>query len=361
MKKIIPVLLALAMVFSLAACGASPKHQSASYSETPMEAPSMAANAYYADNAVAEEAAMDYSAAGGVGGLGSYEKGKQDNGGESQEAAQINPDKIIYSADATVETTEFEKTLEALEGLIEKYGGFIESSSINGSNYYNAARGQASTRSAYYTLRIPGKHFNTLMTELSTLGNVPYTHTYTENVTSQYYDTEARLNAYKTQETRLLEMMELAETVEDVIALESRLAELRYQIESLQSSLNNWDRRVSYSTVSVDVQEVREYTPQVEVKRSYGQELADAMRDALKGAGNFFKDLLVFLVSALPTLVILAVLFFALRKPLKKLREKREDRKLERELRKEDKKQELEKKRQERKAALAEKKKENEE
>ena len=45
------------------------------------------------------------------------------------------------------------------------------------------------------------------MGSLSTLGNVPYSYTYTENVSAQYYDVQSRLTAYKTQETRLLEMM----------------------------------------------------------------------------------------------------------------------------------------------------------
>ena len=99
--------------------------------------------------------------------------------------------------------------------------------------------------------------------------------------------------------------MELAETVEDVIIIEDRLTELRYQIESLQSRLNNWDRRVSYSTIALTVKEVREYTPEEKVNPTYGEELAQALKDGLYNAGQFLKDLLVFLVEALPVLVLL--------------------------------------------------------
>ena len=130
---------------------------------------------------------------------------------------------------------------------------------------------------------------------------------------------QSRLTAYKTQETRLLEMMEKAQTVEDTITIEEKLTELQYKIDSLQSSLNNWDRQVNYSTISLNVQEVGEYTEQQAVTISYGQRLLNAFTDSLKGAGRFFKNLLVFLVSALPTLVILAVLFFALRPLFRKL------------------------------------------
>ena len=188
---------------------------------------------------------------------------------------------------------------------MEQFGGWIEASSVSGSNYYQKARGTASTRDASFTLRIPSGRFQELMDSLSGLGNIPYSHIYTENVTAQYYDVQAHLKAYQTQETRLLEMMELAETVEDVITIEDRLTELRYQIESLQSRLNNWDRRVSYSTIALSVKEVREYTPEEKVNPSFGEELKQALKDGLENAGQFLKNLLVLLVEALPVLLLL--------------------------------------------------------
>ena len=159
------------------------------------------------------------------------------------------------------------------------------------------------------------------MGSLSTLGNVPYSHTYTENITAQYYDTDARLTAYQTQEARLLEMMEAAETVEDLIAIEEKLTELRYQIESLQSTLKNWDRQVAYSTLDLEIQEVIEYTP--ESRMSYGQELALALTNGLRRTGEFFKDLLLAIVGALPALVILAVVLAILIPVWKKHRKAR--------------------------------------
>ena len=256
MKKTVTLIVCVLMLLSLCACGAqSAKNASrdeayvSSPAEAPMPEPEMAADVAYGGFAVNEMK------------------------GDSPEAKtpDVDPEKIIYSADATVETTEFEQTLEKLQALVQQYGGFIESSSINGSNYYSQSRGYSNSRSAYYTIRIPSARFTELMGSLSTLGNVPYTHSYTENITSRYYDVQARLTAYQTQEQRLLEMMEKAETVSDIIVIEDRLTELRYQIENLQSSLNNWDRQVNYSTVNINVSEVTVFTP--EAKLTYGQRL----------------------------------------------------------------------------------------
>ena len=306
MKKSLSLLLALLMTLSLCACGAGSK--SASNEEYAMEAP---AAMYMRADSAAEADFGGFAVAGAA-----------NTAGEAvSDAPETDPSKIIYSASATVETTDFDGSVARLLELVEENKGWIESSSMNGANYRSIARGSSYNRSASYTLRIPSDRFEPLMGSLSEIGNVPYSHTYTENVTSQYYDTQARLTAYQTQETRLLEMMEKAETVSDVIAIEEKLTELRYQIESLQSTLKNWDRQVAYSTLDLEIQEVIEYTP--ESRMSYGQELALALTNGLRRTGEFFKDLLLAIVGALPALVILAVVLAILIPVWKKRRKAR--------------------------------------
>ena len=307
MKKALSLLLAALLVFALCACGSA---------DTASSAPAASYDMAYTEAAYPAEA-EEYGGFAVTGGT-QLESG-------SGAAPEGSPEKLIYSASATVETTEFDGTIEKLSALVEQYGGFVESSSVNGSNYYTQSRGYSSTRYASYVIRVPSEKFSALMGSLSTLGNVPYSHTYTENITAQYYDTDARLTAYQTQEARLLEMMEAAETVEDLIAIEEKLTELRYQIESLQSTLKNWDRQVAYSTLDLEVQEVIEYTP--ESRMSYGQELALALCSGLKRTGEFFKDLLLAIVGALPALVILAVVLAILIPVWKKRRKARKARK----------------------------------
>ena len=326
-KRISAFLLALMMTLSLCACSSARKNSSGQAYSTPGEMSYSSSYNSYSDAAYEmayEEAPMpmpDYDTGLGMSVAATAAKTGSNSSAapaEGEEAAE-NPDKIIYSSDVTVETTQFDETIAKVSGLVDQYGGWIESSSVSGSNYYQKSRGNASTRDASYTLRIPSARFQALMDSLSELGNIPYSHIYTENVTSQYYDAEAHLKAYQTQENRLLEMMELAETVEDVIIIEDRLTELRYQIESLQSNLRNWDRRVTYSTVYLSVKEVREYTPEEKVNPTYGEELAQALKEGLYNAGQFLKDLLVFLVEVLPVLIILIPVIWLIVWLLKKL------------------------------------------
>lgn len=313
MKKSIALILALFVLFSLCACAADtaePLGQQSAKSEV-MYAAAPAANAVMTEASFAMADSVAVEEFGGF----SAARGAESpvlNAGGSGDSAEVKPDKIIYSADATVETTDFDSAVSGIAAMVESFGGWVESSSVNGSNYYDQSRGRASTRSAYYALRIPSERFNELMNALPTLGNVPYSYTYTENVSARYYDTEARLTAYTAQEQRLIEMLEIADTVEDVIAIEEKLTDLRYQIESLQSSLTNWDRQVSYSSIGLTIQEVEEYTPQTVVQPSYGEKLIAAVQNGLENVADFFSSVLLWFVEALPALVLIAVLLFVL-------------------------------------------------
>ncbi len=320
MKKPLALLMALVLLLSLCACGASSKgadsvqfSASADMASAPAEAPAAPMPE------MAEEMEVSGDPAYGLAG----NTAAADLAGSAGDAGKINPDKIIYSADVTVETTAFDEAVAKVAALMEDYGGWIESSSVNDANYYSLSRGYASNRRADYTLRVPSEKFSAFMSGLSALGNVPYTHTYTENVSAQYYDAQARLTAYSAQETRLLEMMEQAETVADVIAIEEKLTELRYQIESLQSTLNNYDRRVNYSSVYLSLEEVEEYTPEAEQQISFGRQLVLALQRGLRNFRNGCGDLILALAAALPTLLVLAVLVFLAVFGLKRLRARR--------------------------------------
>lgn len=313
MKKILSVLLVIILCLSFCACGAA-KSAATDFHE---EAPAAVAN-YYAESsglAMMDAAAEEYA-------YGAEIPSPVD-GGENGKAPETNPEKIIYSADATVETTDFDGTIEGLKKLIADYKAYIESSSISGANYRSIQSGGRQTRNADYVIRVPVENFDKLMNSLSSLGNVPYNHVYTENVSDQYYDTEARLKTYQAQEERLTELLDMADTVTEVIEIENELSEVRYRIESLQTTLRGWDGRVVYSTVCLSVQEVQEYTP--EDIPGYGRRLLKSLADGFDNLGYFVLDL----AEALPVIILLAVFAVGIVHIVKKTARKRKAKKTE--------------------------------
>ncbi len=228
------------------------------------------------------------------------------NGGASAPQPDFS-EKLIYTADAEIETRSFDESVAAVQALLDRYGAFLESSYTGGRSYRSQYYGYTEYRSASFVIRVPKEHYAELTSGLSAIGNVTSMNTWVENITSQYTDVESRLKTYRTEEERLLAMLEKAETVEDMIAVESRLSEVRYNIESLTSTLRNWDHEVDYSTVNIHLQEVEELTSPTATQRTYGEKLRDGLSDTLSDVGRFFSNLLLWVVSALPVLVILAV------------------------------------------------------
>lgn len=289
-RQVLLLLVTLLLIAALAGCGG----------EAPSPAPSAAPPQYAAETAEGE-----YSYAGD-GGLSPQKAGAADlpSSGTENAAPMAVADKIIYSAEADIETLDFDATLQAVEALISRAGGFLEQSAITGSNYSH----NRDHRSANYTIRIPASSFFQVTESLSDLGNVVYCHTNAENITSQYQDTAARLAAEEIQYDRLLEMLAKCETVEEMLAIESRLSNVRYEIESLTTTISGWDSLINYSTLRLAITEVRDLTVVADTELSYWQEVGQGLQDSLRGVGNFFSNLLKAFIISLPVIAVLAVL-----------------------------------------------------
>ncbi len=280
MKRTLAFLLAILMMLSLCACGGADKStadtavQAAPMEVMAEEAPASAAS--YAVGTVTADSATGTEA--------------------SRPGAE--GDKIIYSCYAEIETQDFDQSLADIQQLIRRYGGFLESSSVRGNDYYASG-----SRSAEYVIRIPRESFEEVTGSLSTIGNVPYCSISAENISASYYDTESRLAAYRIEEERLLAMLELAETVEDMLSIEDRLTEVRYSIESLTTTILNWDSLINYSTLELSIREVVEYTEAP--APTYWQRIGRGFMSTLEDVGEFFLDLFRVIIVNLPVLVLL--------------------------------------------------------
>jgi len=224
---------------------------------------------------------------------------------DSDSAANM-AEKIIYTVYAEIETIRFDETILKVEALLAANNGFIENKYIGGRSYAQSYYGLQTYRTASYTLRVPKDRLNAVTASLDTLGNVTTTRTDAENITSQFYDTQSRLNSYKTQEERLLDMMSRADNIPDMIAIEQRLSDVRYSIESLTTTLKHWQGQVDYSTVTLFVREVETLTEFTPIHRSYWQQIGDGLTSTLRGVGTFFKNLFKGIIVALPVLIIIA-------------------------------------------------------
>ena len=154
--------------------------------------------------------------------------------------------KLIWRANVSMETLEFDQSVQQVTDLVNELGGFIESSSSSGGS---DAQGNYINKYASLTIRIPSDKLNGFIGSLNDCGTITHQNLSSENISLEYADTEARKEALEAEYDRLIELMAEAENVDAVIAIEARLSEVRLQLDSLSSQLRTYDNLVDYSTI----------------------------------------------------------------------------------------------------------------
>lgn len=289
MKRLTALLLIPVLLLSLTACGGSSKN-TAIREEAAAEAP------------------MEMLAADSATSL----KGA----GNSASNAIPENRKWIITVDMEVETDDLETLQDRLDEKISALNGYVEDQNVhNGSNY-------ASRRYRYanMTVRIPAEKVQAFTEGVEGLSNVVSNSLRREDVTLSYVATESRVKALETEEARLLELMEKAETMADLLEIEARLTDVRYELENRASQLRTYDNQIDFATINLHIEEVQEYTPVEEPTLS--ERIKEGFSDSIEGLVESLKDLLVFLVTASPFLVVYGgfglVIWLVIRKVTKK-------------------------------------------
>lgn len=191
----------------------------------------------------------------------------------------LNVAKLIYTAQLEMETLVFEDAVDALSKLTAECGGYFESSTISD---------RGSSRWAEYTIRVPAEQYRNFLDKAGETCHVLSINEYTEDVSESYYDTAGRLKTQQSKLERLQELLLEADSMEDIIQLESALSETEERIDALSGTLRHYDTLVDYSTVTIYLNEVKVYEP--EPDPTYGTRLGTAFTDGwngfVKGLGN---------------------------------------------------------------------------
>ena len=209
--------------------------------------------------------------------------------------------KLIRRAWLTVQTTEFDRSIAALEALVEQLEGYYESAELYSGNYYN----QGANRSGDYTIRIPSGSYDTFMAQVDGVGHLSRRNESSEDVGEAYYDLEARLKTQRTKQERLLELLKQARSMEDIIALESALTEVEYHIEQYTSQLNRYDGLIGYATIHVSLEEKVKILDEPGEKASVFARMKAGVASSAGGLVTGFQDLLVWVSYHLFGLIVL--------------------------------------------------------
>lgn len=209
--------------------------------------------------------------------------------------------KLIKEVSLEVETEGYSALSQALTEQITKLGGYVQS-------FYTAGNeNSGDSRYGQIQARIPKERLDEFIKTVEGASNVTYRQETVTDVTLQYVDLESRKNALLTEQQRLLELMEQAETVEDLISIESRLSEVRYQLESMESQLRTFDNQIDYSTVYINITEVIRLTPATGSKMSAWERIRTGFAENVYAVGVGISEFCIGFLISLPILFVVLV------------------------------------------------------
>ena len=214
--------------------------------------------------------------------------------------------KIIRNVTLNGETKDFGNAVETIKAQLSQSGGYVEKSEISGGE--SLANGRKTERYAVFTLRIPADKLDSFLEKAGSLLNITSSTETTTDVTLEYYDIEARLETLRSKKLALEEMLAKAQTLDEIIFIQDELYAVISDIESYQSRLNVLESKVSYSTVTLTVNEVNEYTEVIDEEPTFGERISEAFSESFAGMGEFLQDFAVFLVAALPIVLFLGLI-----------------------------------------------------
>lgn len=311
-KKSILVIICAWMLILLTACAAKTNEQNVSAEKSEML---YEGNNYAMDGSVSDGGAAVKTADG------SSDVSVVD---ENSMAAQ-NGRKLIKDVSLNIESKEFEVFNINFENEVSDAGGYIEYSSVEGSSYEEGDSG----RTAWFTARIPEDKLEDFISKVGENGNITNISRNVRDITLDYVDVQGRISTLEAELAHLNELLSQAASLEDVLAIESKISDVRYELESYQSQMNTYDNLIEYSTVTVTVKEV------LFMSSSQGQSVWSRIQNGFlnsiynlgRGIGAFFIGLIIGLPYIIAAAIIIAVILVVFRKSVKKRKKKNNEEK----------------------------------
>lgn len=262
-------------------------------------------------NAMTDSAPQENMSMGGAYDKGDYNYGWSDDvvteeapsapesGLTGSDVSNTLPDnsKMIYTADVTLETREFDEANAAIAALVSSVGGYFERNELNQGGTY---------RSVYCTIRVPASRFAEFLDQAGAVAHMTYCNRYSQNVSEVYYDLEARLTTQRTKLQRLQELLAEAKNMSDIITLESAISDTELQIEYLTGSLRKYDSLIDYSTINLSLREVYRLSNEEVTPVTFGDRLETAFKRGLEQAADNFEDFVIYVARNWLTLLVWA-------------------------------------------------------
>lgn len=206
--------------------------------------------------------------------------------------------KIIKTANIDITVKNLDKFLSDIKASVDSLGGYISAENQE-SNQYN------DYRNSEITIRVPAEKFDSFINGTETFGTVTSKNITSNDETSNYVDIESKMKSLETEQKALMNLLEKADSLDNIIQLQNRLSEIRGEIESYKSQLKLIDSQVDYSTVTIYASEQERV---IKTDGSFGSQVKEKFLNSLFSIGDFFESFAINFLGAIPYIVIVAVI-----------------------------------------------------
>lgn len=209
-------------------------------------------------------------------------------------------EKIIKNVAMNVETQKFDDLISAIDQQIKSLGGYVESSKISGQRFYS----EDDSRYGDIIARIPKDRLDEFVNTIYKSSNVVHKEESSRNVTLEYINADSHKKTLEIEQERLLAILGKAESLEDILVLESRLSDIRYELQKYETQLRTYDNLVEYSTVTLNIKEVERIVPVSEGKKTVWERISTGFGNTMYHISEGLQNFMVWFVVNLPYLII---------------------------------------------------------
>ncbi len=211
---------------------------------------------------------------------------------------KVDARKIIYTAEISLVVDDFAGVPASVSALAKQHGGFVAGSSIRGSD--------GEPRRGDWTLRIPSARYDAFVNGAEALGQVRSINSDSQEVTAEYIDLEARVRNLTAEEQRLHKHLnENTRSLKDILEVEREIARVRGEAERIEGRLNVLKDLTALSTVTLSVEEIKDFVPPPTEEPGYTTQVARAWSGSIDAVGGFLTSLSLFVVGLTPWLVVI--------------------------------------------------------
>lgn len=193
----------------------------------------------------------------------------QEDGSRVGESVIVTEKKLIKNGEVGFQVNDLTATKQKIETSIKANGGYIAKE--NSYDYSNNPTDEL-------IVRVPAKDFDKFLAEVLTgVEKIDYKRVDIEDVTEQFVDIEARLRSKRQLETKYVELLTKATSMDDILKIQKEMEIIREEIESAEGRLKYLSNQVGYSTLKIT------YYEHTSTGFNFGGKMGNALKDGSTG------------------------------------------------------------------------------